>query len=52
MGPEGGERGGRVVFAGTPEEIEKEHSSYTGYYVHKMLEKDRKRRTLNFDKTL
>ena len=37
MGPEGGDGGGTVVFSGTPEEIAKDHSSYTGYYVNKML---------------
>ena len=44
MGPEGGDGGGTVVASGTPEEVAKEHSSYTGYYVHKMLERDRARR--------
>ncbi len=44
MGPEGGDGGGTVVAFGTPEEIAQNHSSYTGYYVHKMLEQDRKRR--------
>ncbi len=43
MGPEGGEGGGTVVACGTPEEIARDHSSYTGYYIHKMLEKDRER---------
>ena len=45
MGPEGGDGGGTVVARGTPEEVAKIHSSYTGYYVNKMLERDRKRRT-------
>ena len=45
MGPEGGDGGGTVVAKGTPEEVAKIHSSYTGYYVNKMLERDRKRRT-------
>jgi len=44
MGPEGGDGGGTVVAKGTPEEIAQCHSSYTGYYVSKMLEADRKRR--------
>ena len=38
MGPEGGDGGGTVVAEGTPEEIALNHASYTGYYVHKMLE--------------
>ncbi len=37
MGPEGGDGGGTVVAAGTPEEIAKAHWSYTGYYVDKAL---------------
>ena len=44
MGPEGGDGGGTVVATGTPEEVAEIHSSYTGYYVHKMLERDRKRK--------
>ncbi len=40
MGPEGGDGGGTVIAQGTPEEIAQEHSSYTGYYIHKMLTKD------------
>ena len=42
MGPEGGDGGGTVVAYGTPEEIAERHDSYTGYYVNKMLERDRK----------
>ena len=41
IGPEGGNGGGRIVAAGTPETIIKKKSSYTGYYL-KMLLKDRK----------
>ncbi|MBT7416563.1 MAG: excinuclease ABC subunit UvrA [Rhodobacteraceae bacterium] len=41
IGPEGGNGGGRVVAAGTPETIIKKKSSYTGHYL-KMLLKDRK----------
>ena len=44
MGPEGGDRGGAVIAKGTPEEIVKVKKSYTGYYVKKMLEKDKKLR--------
>ena len=42
IGPEGGDRGGTVIAKGTPEEIVKCKGSYTGAYVKKMLEKDRK----------
>ena len=44
MGPEGGDGGGTVVARGTPEEVAKIHSSYTGYYVNKMLERDQARK--------
>jgi excinuclease ABC subunit A len=33
LGPEGGEKGGRVIFDGTPKEIVKERKSYTGRYL-------------------
>ena len=41
IGPEGGNGGGRIVAAGTPETIIKKTNSYTGHYL-KMLLKDRK----------
>jgi len=44
MGPEGGDRGGTVVAYGTPEEIAENPASYTGVYVKKMLERDRRQR--------
>lgn len=37
MGPEGGDGGGTVVAAGTPEEVAKVKASYTGQYVKKYL---------------
>jgi excinuclease ABC subunit A len=37
LGPEGGDKGGEVVAAGTPEEIVKIKASYTGQYLKKML---------------
>ena len=37
LGPEGGDRGGRVVAAGTPREIAKKKKSYTGQYLSKVL---------------
>ena len=33
LGPEGGDRGGRIVFEGTPGEIIKSKESYTGRYL-------------------
>lgn len=37
LGPEGGEAGGRVVAAGTPEEIAKSERSYTGRFLKQYL---------------
>ena len=37
MGPEGGDRGGTVIAAGTPEQIARVPESYTGQYVAKYL---------------
>ncbi|MEG6569380.1 excinuclease ABC subunit UvrA [Thermoanaerobacterium thermosaccharolyticum] len=37
MGPEGGDRGGRVVATGTPEEVAQNSLSYTGQFLKKIL---------------
>lgn len=37
LGPEGGERGGRIVACGSPYEISKNKSSYTGQYLKKVI---------------
>ncbi len=37
LGPEGGEGGGRVVAAGTPEEVAASDSSYTGFWLRQFL---------------
>ncbi|MDD5593109.1 MAG: excinuclease ABC subunit UvrA [Candidatus Margulisbacteria bacterium] len=37
LGPEGGDEGGRVIAAGTPEEVAKNPQSYTGKYLKKVL---------------
>lgn len=37
LGPEGGNKGGTIVCVGTPEEIVKNNTSYTGYYLKNML---------------
>jgi len=39
LGPEGGEKGGRVIAAGTPEEIARYPESYTGQSLREMLKK-------------
>ena len=38
LGPEGGDGGGTVIAAGTPEEVAKVADSYTGQYLRKYLE--------------
>ena len=42
MGPEGGDRGGTVIAAGTPEEVAEQPISYTGQYLRKSLKKEKK----------
>ena len=42
MGPEGGDRGGTVIAAGTPEEVADQPVSYTGQYLKRYLGKDKK----------
>jgi len=37
LGPEGGDRGGEIIAAGTPEEVAKVTRSYTGQFLRKML---------------
>ena len=39
IGPEGGDRGGTVIAAGTPEEVAENEKSYTGQYVAKYLKR-------------
>ena len=39
IGPEGGDRGGTVIAAGTPEEIADNPVSYTGKYIKKYLDR-------------
>jgi len=38
LGPEGGDRGGEVIAAGTPEDVADHPSSYTGMYLKQVLE--------------
>ena len=37
LGPDGGERGGRIVAAGTPEEVAQAPESYTGEFLRRVL---------------
>ncbi len=41
LGPEGGDRGGEIVFEGTPEQCMECESSYTGKYLKAYVNKDR-----------
>ena len=38
LGPEGGDQGGELVFAGTPEDCARCEESYTGQYLKKLLD--------------
>lgn len=39
LGPEGGDKGGHLLVAGTPEEVAKCKKSYTGYYLNEVFKK-------------
>ncbi|MGE5554000.1 MAG: excinuclease ABC subunit UvrA [Betaproteobacteria bacterium] len=41
LGPEGGERGGRVVACGTPEEVAMHPASFTGEFLLPLLQRDK-----------
>ncbi|HSE79319.1 MAG TPA: excinuclease ABC subunit UvrA [Alphaproteobacteria bacterium] len=45
LGPEGGDKGGRIVATGTPEDIAKVKTSYTGQYLAAYLGRGRTERT-------
>ena len=38
LGPEGGDKGGTLVAAGTPEEVAKSKKSYTAVYIKQVLD--------------
>ena len=38
MGPEGGRRGGQIMFQGTPEDLAKQTDNYTGQYLKEELD--------------
>ncbi|HNU81523.1 MAG TPA: excinuclease ABC subunit UvrA [bacterium] len=42
LGPEGGDKGGKIVATGTPEEIAANPNSLTGQYLQEMLSKKKK----------
>jgi len=39
LGPEGGDGGGEIIAIGTPEELAKHTTSYTGKFLKQMLKK-------------
>jgi excinuclease ABC subunit A len=39
LGPEGGNKGGQIIAAGTPEEISENNSSYTGHFLKEKMRK-------------
>ncbi|MCA6071187.1 MAG: excinuclease ABC subunit UvrA [Endomicrobium sp.] len=41
LGPEGGERGGKIIAEGTPEDVMKNSKSFTGYYLKKYINRHR-----------
>ena len=41
LGPDGGDKGGRLVFAGTPEDIVRHPTSYTGQYLKQFINRSR-----------
>jgi excinuclease ABC subunit A len=43
LGPEGGDGGGELVAAGTPEDVAAVEASWTGRYLKPLLERDRAR---------
>ncbi len=44
LGPEGGDRGGRVIAQGTPEDVAQVEGSYTGQFLKRLMEREGKRR--------
>ncbi len=42
LGPEGGDGGGEIVVAGTPEDVVREPRSYTGHFLKDVLRRSRK----------
>ena len=43
IGPEGGDGGGQIVAAGTPEKVSDVAESHTGHYLKPMLKTAKKR---------
>ena len=45
IGPDGGVRGGEVVFAGTPEQLAEQKDNFTGIYLKEELDESRKNKS-------
>ena len=43
LGPEGGDKGGKIIATGTPEQVAENKKSYTGKYLKPILQRDRAR---------
>jgi len=43
LGPEGGYKGGEIIATGTPEEVAQTPGSYTGQYLHRILNPQQRR---------
>jgi excinuclease ABC subunit A len=50
MGPDGGDGGGRVVAAGTPEEVSRNTASWTGKFLAQTFERQAARRARNAER--
>ncbi|MBN1780062.1 excinuclease ABC subunit UvrA [bacterium] len=52
LGPEGGDDGGRIIASGTPEDLARCESSYTGEFLRKELNKNQEQRPKNKDQRM
>ncbi|GAP06077.1 excinuclease ABC subunit A [Anaerolinea thermolimosa] len=52
LGPEGGDRGGELIAAGTPEEVCQVSDSYTGQFLKRYLEEEQQLESLSRSKVL
>jgi excinuclease ABC subunit A len=43
LGPEGGDKGGRIIAEGTPEEVAENEQSYTGHFLKRMFNEEAER---------
>jgi excinuclease ABC subunit A len=45
LGPEGGDGGGEIIAAGTPEQVAEISDSHTGYFLKKILNRNKKKKS-------